>query len=44
MKSFKVEVTPKAMDDIRKYINYIRDVKHNLQAARNALKDFKTTQ
>ncbi len=44
MKSFKVKVTPKAMDDIRKYINYIRDVKHNLQAARNVLKDFKNTQ
>ena len=43
MKSYRIKVTPEAIDDLKCYISYLRDVKHNPQAARNVLKDFKNT-
>ncbi len=43
MKARKVIVTPDAEQDLRKYLDYLRNAKKNPQAVRNVLSDFRET-
>lgn len=43
MRHFKVEVTPEAKTDLKRYVYYVRSRLKNTQAARNILEDFRDT-
>ena len=43
MKQYKVVVLADAKRDLLRYIDYLRYVKKNLQAARNVMQDYKKT-
>lgn len=43
MKRYHVVVSVNAKEDLRRYLRYLKDVKHNGQAARNVMDDFHAT-
>lgn len=43
MTKYKIIVTPDAKDDLRLYLDYIRNVKKNPQAVKSILQDFRDT-
>ncbi len=44
MKKYRIIVAPRAQKDIRKYINYLRNVKKSTQAAQALFDDYRKTQ
>ena len=43
MRTSRVKVSPEAKEDLNRYKNYLRDVKHSSQAAKNVVLDFHET-
>ena len=43
MKRYRVVVSVNAKEDLRRYLRYLKEVKHNGQAAKNVMDDFRAT-
>lgn len=43
MKTYRVKITPDAKADLKRYKNYLKDVKKSSQAAKNVVQDFNAT-